>query len=182
MKVYNHKDAYEHLKYIFKFQKEDCFIAVFTEPAVHYGEELWFNEDRAKELNLEMFNLHRRGGAIVTSPGDLVYCFFLKEDDQDLAKQLEQFLLQKIRSKGLNVALVDNDLLINGKKFYGSMKQDIGRMHFIGGHISINCNLELIQQICTKPMKKEPIGLGSFNITTQDVIEWINLFWFYYKK
>jgi hypothetical protein len=31
-------------------------------------------------------------------------------------------------------------------------------------------------------MEKEPIGLSSFNITTQDVVEWINLFWFYYKK
>ena len=170
MKVYNHKDAFEHLKYLFKFQKEDCFIAVFTESAVHYGEEFWFNEDKAKELNLETFNLQRKGGAIVTSPGDVVYCFFLRHEEKFLNKQISDFLINKLKDKNINIQIVDNDLLIDGKKFFGCMQQQIGRMHFIGGHISINCNLDLIKQICTKPTEKIPGGLSKYQITTEDVV------------
>lgn len=182
MKVYNHKDAFEHLKYLFKFQKEDCFIAVFTESAVHYGDELWFNEDMAKELNLNTYNIQRKGGAIVASPGDVVYCFLFKDDDNTITKKLNEFLMRKIGLKNIDVQLDGNDLLVNGKKCFGCMKQTVGRMHFIGGHISIDCNLDLIKKVCTKHMKKEPGGLAEHQVTTNEVVEWLNEFWFRYKK
>jgi hypothetical protein len=31
-------------------------------------------------------------------------------------------------------------------------------------------------------MKKVPGGLNTYGITTKDVIEWLQEFWFYYKK
>jgi hypothetical protein len=30
-------------------------------------------------------------------------------------------------------------------------------------------------------MEKIPGGLGEYNITTDEVIDWLNEFWFYYK-
>lgn len=41
-------------------------------------------------------------------------------------------------------------------------------------HVSINCNLELIKNICNKPMVKIPKGLNDFAITQEDVIGFLN--------
>lgn len=182
MKVYNHKDAFVHLNYILKFQKEDSFIAVFTEPAVHYGEDLQFDENKVHELNLETFNLQRKGGAIIASPGDIVYCFTSKEENSRFNAELRKFLAKKLTDRCINIEQIKNDLLVNDKKCFGFMHQKIGKLHFYGGHISINCNLELIKELCTKEMIKMPGGLGEYNITSEDVIEWLKEFWFYYKK
>jgi hypothetical protein len=62
------------------------------------------------------------------------------------------------------------------------MYQKIKQLAFYGGHISIDCNLELIKDVCTKPMEKVPCGLGQYGITTQQVVDWLNEFWLYYKK
>jgi lipoate-protein ligase A len=80
-------------------------------------------------------------------------------------------LVKKLEGRHINVELVDNDLLIDGKKFFGCMQQEIGKMHFIGGHISIDCDLDLIKQVCTKPMGKTPVGLSQYQITTKDVVD-----------
>ena len=181
MKVYNHKDAYDHLKYIFQFQKEDSFIAIFTECAVHYGKDSGFNIDKAIHLNMPAYDLQRRGGAIVTCPGDVVYCFFLKENIPSLNAEIRKFLVEKIRPRVDSIESVDNDILINGKKCFGFMQTQVGKMHFIGGHISINCNEELIKEVCTKNTNKNPGGLSEHGFTTNDVVSWLNEFWFYYK-
>lgn len=176
MKVYNHKDAYEHLKYIFQFQKEDVFAAVISDTVVHYGEDGGFDIDRAIDLGLPLFDLKKKGGAMVTSPGDVVYCFLLREEHTELNNDLRQFLAKKIEEKGVSVSLVKNDLLVDNKKCFGFMQNRIGKMYFVGGHISINCNLDLIKQICTKPMEKTPGGLGEYSITTTNVLSWLDEF------
>jgi hypothetical protein len=40
----------------------------------------------------------------------------------------------------------------------------------------------LIKQVCTKPMGKTPVGLSQYQITTKDVVDWLQEFWFRYKK
>ena len=182
MKVYNHKDAYEHLKYIFKTQTEDVFAAIISETVVHYGEDGGFDINKALELKLPVYNLYKKGGAMVTSPGDIVYCFFLKQNLPNLNKDLREFIANKLNKRGIKTEITSNDLLVNDKKCFGFMKNEIGKMYFIGGHISIDCNLELIKEVCIKPMEKVPGGLSQYHITTEDVIGWLNEFWFYYKK
>jgi hypothetical protein len=176
MKVYNHKDAFVHLNYILKNQVEDVFMAVFDETVVHYGSDGGFNIDEAISLKIPTYNIHKRGGAMVTSPGDVVYCFLLKENHPTLNEDLRKFLSNKLSKRNIHVELVKNDLLINGKKCFGFMQNEIGDCYFIGGHISIDCNLDLIKKLCTKPMEKIPGGLGEYNITTDEVIDWLNEF------
>ena len=96
MKVYNHKDAYAHLKYIFKHQEEDCFIATINETVLHYGEDGGFDIEKAINMNIPLFDLQKKGGAMITSPGDIVYCFFLKKDIPTLNNDLRTFLSEKI--------------------------------------------------------------------------------------
>ena len=181
MKVYNYKDAYPHLQYVLKTGKEDAFIAVITDTVVHFGEEGGFNPDVAEALNIPYYNIHKKGGAMVTSPGDVVYCFTSKKDNLRFNAKLCDFLSKKLSDKQIPITKEKNDLLADGRKFLGYMQKNLPHISYYGGHISINCNLSLIQQICTKTMQKVPCGLGEFGITTEEVIKWIQEFYFYFK-
>lgn len=182
MKVYNHKDAFVHLKHLFNNpNKEDIFIAVFDETAVHYGTDGGLDIEKIIEKNIPIYNIQRKGGAIVTSPGDVVYCFITKTDNLYFNMELRNFLVKKLTQKGIPVEQTKNDLLVDGKKCFGFMHRDLGSRKFYGGHISINCNLELIKDICTKPMEKIPTGLSNYGVSTDNIIDWLNEFWFYLK-
>ena len=181
MKVYNHKDAYIHLQFVLKAKKQDCFIAVIDETVVHYGLDTNFNRNKALEYGIPMYDIKRKGGAIVASPGDVVYCFSLKENKPALNNKLRRFLANKLSLMNIPVEIVGNDLLVDNKKCFGFMGNKVNDMYFIGGHISIDCNLPLIEQICIKPIEKTPGGLGVYGVTTKDVVEWLQEFWLYNK-
>ena len=90
---------------------------------------------------------------------------------------LNQVIKKKLLDKGLNVEWVKNDLLIDGKKFLGDMKTTLPNgLYFYGGHISYRVNLPLIKEICTKPMEKTPTGLSEYDITHEELEQWVNDF------
>lgn len=176
MKVYNQKEAYKELYKIIHKDVEGGFIGVVEETAVHHGYEEEFDKNAAKEYNIPIYDIKRGGGAFVTSPGDVVYCYFIKTKQKNLNKELGGFIKEKLQQRGITSANLDNDLLIDGFKCAGFMDVCINGRYFYGGHISINCNLELIQKICTKKMEKIPKGLSDYDISTENVIEWIQDF------
>lgn len=181
MKVYRHEDAFTHLNYILKNQIEDFFIAIIDDTVVHYGEDGGFDETKTTELGIKCYNLKKKGGAMVTSPGDVVYCFTTKRECAHFDTELRKFLATKLIERNIKTEQINNDLLANGKKCSGTMHQQIGKLHFYGGHISIGCNLDLIKEICTKEMVKIPCGLSDYGITTENVVRWLQEFWFYWK-
>ena len=62
----------------------------------------------------------------------------------------------------------------------GTMRIELDTIfRFCGGNISLSTNNELIKQICKKPMIKEPVCLGTYGITTQQVEDWLHEFYFY---
>lgn len=182
MKVYNHNDAFVHLNYILKNQIEDFFIATIDDTVLHYGEDGGFDVDKAVKMGIKCYDLKKKGGAMVTSPGDIVYCFTTKDEDVKFNSNLRIFLANKLSQYNIHTEQTNNDLLVEDKKCFGFMYKKIGKIHFYGGHISIDCNLELIKQVCTKEMVKIPGGLGEYSITTNKVVDWLKEFWFYYKK
>ena len=171
MKVYNHKDAYLQLNKLIQSDDGGCFISVFTETAVHYGIEKGFSLQKAKEKNIPCFDIQKGGGAMVTSPGDVVYCYMSTQKMETLNIDLRLFLEDKLNKKNLFTKQTKNDLLVNGKKISGFMDTYINGKYFYGGHISLDCNLPLIKEICIKPMEKTPGGLSEYGITTEEVVE-----------
>lgn len=182
MKKLGQNEALTHLKYCQTYSKEDTFFGVWDETLVHYGFESEFDQEKVMEKGLRTVNLNRKGGAFVTHKGDIAYAHLTRQADR-FNQSLGSFLANKLIARGLNVVFRDNDWLIDGKKFMGTMMYYLGgNFHFYGGHISINVDLDLIKNICLKPMEKEPIGLSEFGITTEQVEEWLHEFYFYWKK
>lgn len=170
MKVYKQQEAFERLKSIVWTNNTDSFITVVEETAVHYGFEGGFNKTAAASLKIPTYDIYKNGGAMVTSPGDVLFCHMSKDRLDDFNDHIRKYLSTKIKQENVEI---DNDLLVNGKKVAGFMEISVNNKHFYGGHISINCNLNLIKQICTKEMVKVPGGLGEYGITSEQVVSWL---------
>lgn len=181
MKKYTQSDTMYHLQYCLKNKIEDCFYGVWEQSSIHYGEDKDFNKDVAYERLLNQYKVRRSGGAIVAQPGD-VCCVFLNNDSSDFMSQLKLFIKQKLEERNIKITTDKNDLLIDDKKFFGDIREKFGNFYFYGCHISLSVDLETIQKVCLKPMEKVPVGLSEYGISTQDVENWLNEFWFKYKK
>lgn len=168
MKKYSQSDTMYHLQYCLRNKIEDCFYGIWEQSSVHYGNDKNFNSDKAYELLLSQYKVRQSGGVIVAQPGDIC-CIFLNDGQSDFMTKLKMFLKEKLNQKGITINMDNNDLLINNKKFLGDIREKRGSFYFYGCHISITVNLDMIQKICTKPMKKVPVGLSEYGINTQDV-------------
>jgi lipoate-protein ligase A len=171
--------ALTHLEYCRRYRKTDTFYGIWTESLIHYGEDVGYDKDKA--LGMRKVDLHRRGGAFVTQPGDIAYAHVTFERDS-FNQKLSKFLIKKLAEKGIIAEYSGNDLLINGRKVMGHMmKYWGGSQYFYGGHISFSVDLEQIESVCTKPMEKIPAGLNEFGVTREEVEEWLHEFWFRFK-
>ena len=176
MKKLSQKDALTHLEYCIRYGKEDIFYGIWEEAAVHYGKDRGFDSNIALKKGLRMYDIKKIGGAMVTQPGDICYaCISSKKVGFD--EDFVAYIKEKLLSKNLNVEWIKNDLLIDGKKFLGDMKTTLPNgLFFYGGHISYTVNLPLIKEVCTKPMEKVPTGLAEYNISHEELEQWVKDF------
>lgn len=181
MKKMTQEEGLQHIKDCMKNKIESCAYFIWDETAVHYGEDGGFDVKKAKQHNLKMFDIKKRGGAMITHKGDICYALFTAETS-DFGIQIREFLVEKLKEKNITATMVKNDLLIDGKKFLGDMKQTINNFNYYGGHISIVVDVDLIKDICTKPMQKQPVGLSEYGITQEEVECWLQEFWQNFKK
>ena len=135
--------------------------------------------DYIQEHNIDMFHITTAGGTIVVSEGDIGIGIF---DDVDVVNSylsnLKESVVSYLRELNLNVTDEDNDILIDGFKVasYSSKAINGSRYAFGVFQFSVNVDLELINNICTKPMRKIPKGLSEYGITTDEIIENIVLY------
>ena len=84
-------------------------------------------------------------------------------------------LCEYLQTRGLNVVLDNNDVLVDGYKTAscaGKALEPDFRWIYTCFQISINQDLEAIKNICKKPMVKVPKGLGEYGITTEEMLKW----------
>lgn len=162
--------------------KEECFAYCIPDGNyVFRDKKNQLNETYCNEHNIAIIDAHSMGGAIVMSEGDIEIGIFRHNGWDDLNKfgeALASYLATKIN----NVKFVDNDIIVDDiYKCAGTYSVNLtGTMedNFIlsACHISINMNLELIKNICTKPMTKIPKGLSDYGITTEQIVNFLKIF------
>jgi lipoate-protein ligase A len=131
-----------------------------------------FNKEYCNNNGIKIYYTNHKGGTIVNFKEDISIGLF--NHDIDIYKIIESFI-RFFRSKGLNSMVKDNDIEINGYKVIGiSDKFYDNTYRSTAIHISIGMDLELIKNICTKPMRKVPKGLKDFGISTEDIEEFLN--------
>lgn len=159
--------------------KEECFV--YCIPNGNYvfrDHKNELNEAYCKENNIAIIDAHSMGGAIVMSGGDIEIGIFRHNGWTDINK-FGEALASYLATKIDNVKFVDNDIMVDDiYKCAGTYSVNLtGTIedNFIlsACHISINMNLELIKNVCTKPMSKIPKGLSDYGITTEEIINFI---------
>lgn len=157
-------------------QNKDSSILyiVYEEPLVVRGSEEIPNEEYISEHNINIFDIRTGGGTIVVGQGDIGIGFASPDTDRinNALWRIRDMFIEYLRTKDIAVELSDNDLMINGYKCASYSSKAISNdMCFGAFQFSVNVDLELIRNICNKPMVKIPKGLSEFGITTEEIID-----------
>lgn len=153
-------------------------IVIQEEDEVSYGSQKDINLEYCIEHKIPTYDLKRSGGCIVHCKGAINWAEITNNSNQDnftnhnfMAKFAEY-----LKNKGLNAIRDKNDVLVDGFKVAGgcaiNLPPDYKRT-FSAVQISWKCNVELIENICTKPMTKVPKGLCEYGIAQEEIIEFI---------
>lgn len=178
MEIFRTNDAKEFERYANECLAghEGCVIHVSDDPCVWtgvYSDTL--NREEAEKRGLYIGQGQYLGGTIVCFPGDVSICYTSLEKD-GFAEKIADATLKWLKKKKIKVTTDNNDILADGKKVFSW-----GRATVRSGytqtvvHFSVNIDLDIIKAICTKPMTKEPGALSALGITTEDVLNFLNL-------
>lgn len=174
MKIITENEVLQELADGLKTQSR-CVIVKYLQPQVNYGFDDKPNFDYCEKHNIPCANIGRRGGTFVVNKDDIGFGFITKGLDNTIGISIYNGVYEFLKSKGLNVHQKGNDVLVDGYKVFGWAShyyQEYDAI-YITAHITLSVNIELIQNICTKPMNKVPKGLNDFGITQKDVIEFL---------
>lgn len=129
-------------------------------------------DDYKNEHNLPTYKTHNFGGVIVNFKNDICVGHY-----ETLAFKWGSEFMEKLcdylKSRNLNAEINGNDILVDNYKVASYMSQNINSCIYTAVHISISMDLDLIKNICVKPMVKTPKGLEEYNITQDEIIEWV---------
>ena len=165
----------------FKSNDEDVvFIVVFEKYGAVVGNNYnTYDITALTEANIDVYHSHYDGGCGIISPGNVCVMAYLREPF-DLAKVVFFAVKDFLQNKGIKSFTKDNDLVISENdvlyKVAGSAgsKNEYDKWE-IGVMISINVDIEKINQICTKKINKIPKGLSDYNITTNNIVNLLNI-------
>ena len=158
-------------------QKEYAVIIVQDQTEISHGWENDCNHEYCIANNIPCHNYQRGGGTIVLTKGNISLGFIY--NNRKYKRFMFEALLTDLKDyfvgKGLNAEINHNDILIDGYKVASSYAHNYGdsyQMTYDSAQISINQDLEVIKNVCLKPMNKIPKGLGEYGITTAEIVEW----------
>ena len=168
----NINNVVDYVKDIMSRQEEACIYAVSDDNYVATGSNGDTNLEKMYDLGIKKVPIIHEGGTIVLSPGDVeVGIFTYDYRGQKIRDNILQDIVSLCRQKGHQAILSGNDIMVNGKKVGGSGSRFFGKMLFTTIQVSVGINLELIKEICTKPMIKVPDGLSNYGITTEEILD-----------
>lgn len=163
--------------------EDDIYLALCdgpSRPIVTLGNMNDIDLDYCKKADLIVVDQQREGGSIIFFEDNIGIGLIYNKDlySTYILHTLYQDFVQFLQDKHINAAIVDNDILIDGKyKIAGYMKTSLPpnfMQKYEGLQISINVDNELIKNICTKEMRKIPRGLSDYKVTATEVNEWVN--------
>ncbi len=150
-------------------------IVLYEEMQVNYGFDAKPNFEYCKEHNIACVDIGRRGGAFVVNKGDIGLGHVGKGLDNTIGELIYNKFTEYLKDKGLNAVAKDNDILVDGYKVFGwasNYYKDYDAI-YITCHFTMSVDLELIKNVCTKPLNKTPKGLSEYGITSEEIRNFI---------
>jgi len=166
-------DILIHLNYCFHSDlvRDDAYI-IIDDIYVQSGSLGDYNEPFCIAQGLKEIQLNRPGGTLVFFKGDFAYGHY-GEDAQEFTSKWRDFLVNKLKKRGLNATISNNDILIDDNKITGTV---VMRKKMALGLISINPDAELIRKVCLKPSEDKFEGLSKYGINANQIADWFKDF------
>ncbi len=148
--------------------REGAIVCINDEPCVWTGELDTLDLAACKRHKLYVGRGKYIGGSIVNMPGDLSICI-TTWGNSDLAPQIVDRAVEWLEAKGVAITDDENDVLADGKKVISWARATTLQgwcqsvVHFSIGTM----DLDLVREICTKPMLKEPGALSLYGVTAE---------------
>ena len=121
------------------------------------------------QTNWVVYKSHSFGGTIVNFKDDICIANF-KKNNFTFGEEILTLLGSYLQSKGLNVCIDCNDLIVDDiYKVASYASTNIEGIVYTAIHISMSVDLEIINVFCLKPMNKIPKGLNEYGITTDEI-------------
>lgn len=161
-----HADYFESVANECLAGREGVIVCINEAPCVWTGELLTLNLAACKKHGLYVGKGKYLGGSIVNMPGDLSICI-TTWGNSELAPEIAEHSAEWLTERGINITRDENDVLADGKKVISWARATTLQgwcqsvVHFSIGAM----DLDLVREICTKPMFKVPGALSLYGIT-----------------
>lgn len=172
------KSWYDKQSYYIQNRIEHFEIGISQQTEVSFGWENDVNTEYCDQHNIPYYNMNRDGGTIVHFEGNiaLVWIYNNQKYHKFMLSTMLQDIANFLKEKGLNVELNHNDILIDGYKVCSGHSYNLSpdfKWSYEAIQVSMNCDINLINNICKKQMTKVPKGLSDFGITTNEILTFI---------
>lgn len=146
-----------------------CLYFSPTKTTAFVGYKQHINVNQAQQYDIDIFNLNNEGGVIISDKGSLIIGAFFDEAN-DFQSFLASKICQKIMDKGYKAIIDGNDIIVDEEfKVASFSSRRFGKKLFGSFQISFTVNMDLIQSLCTKTMKKIPRGLNHYGISFDEI-------------
>lgn len=174
-------EAIQHANEAMQSQSEVTLLTIADKLAFAIGEpQNTFNPQKIQELGGQIYNGKWNGGTCVVFPYDLSICIISRLDIHNtIGNKLISNIKTYLEQQNLTILRDGNDLLIyipeqdTCKKIASYAVSTHNNMLETVVHVSIGMDEDIIKQVCTKPVKKQPAGLKQYNISAQEIINYI---------
>lgn len=166
-----HEQVTQEVQKLIQLQQEAFVYCVAEAPCAVVGTNGHADIEKAIELGIKVVQINHEGGCIVTNTGDVDVGIFTKGYyGHQIRDTIINKLVTLLSADGINATIMSNDLIVKDRKVLGFGSRMYGEILYTAIHISLNTDLELVRQICTKPMEKIPGSLSEYGVTTEDVV------------
>lgn len=167
-KAVNNQSAAAAAKDLMERQSDGLVLLFSSELAVVYGYPQYIDVNACVRNGAFLYQAWHLGGAIVCFPGDLSI-MELKNGGSNFGCESISAVRDMLVSRKISARIDGNDLMVNGRKC-GSWARtsDRGYTQTVV-HFSINSDVAIIRELCTKPMAKIPGALSDYGITAEDI-------------
>ena len=161
--------------------KAETCIAVLENTEVIYNNNYGINKEYCDEHNIKSFEGKINSiGVGVVAKGSIVLTVKRKllNGGEALSDKFAKALCGYLKNKGLSSVRQDNnDVLVDDFKVASGGEIMVGEWNYMGFQISVNQDIEAIENICIKKSLKKPKALSEYGITTEEMKEFCEQYW-----
>lgn len=157
-------------------QEEGVIVNLTKKTWCVCGEGNAFREDVCRERGILLFHAHHLGGTTIVFPGDLSI-MEVRQGHSRFGEACLEAACRYLRGRGLPVGIDGNDLMLWDPDAKAKLKVGSHGSNWVGDltesvvHLSVNMDVDLVREICTKPMVKTPGALSRYGVTAEELWE-----------